>query len=120
MPVITHIESIGCYTVPHFAAWIDELNVTESIKEEFLKRAPSPHRSDRGCVAKLKCAWQVASAGTKIKLDRSAKGLHDENYDEPLPPAVLESLEDSLRRKHDWKLKPYERVSDSQLARFAR
>ena len=85
-PVATHIEGLACLTVPHFAAWVDELDVTNSIKEEFLRRAPSPFRKDRGCVAKLKCAWQIASAGTKLRLERSSRGLHEENWDAPLTP----------------------------------
>ena len=115
--VIAKFKALGCFTVAHFANWVEDRGGVHSV---FLADVDSC-KNDGGQLARVKMVWREADALYAKRLKRSSDGLLEADIDQPLDEGTQESIEQAFRDKYSWPtLAPDKIGTDTLLGRIHR
>jgi len=111
-----HMVALSCDTLEAFANWCGR----DEIKANILDGCQA-FKDDKAQLARLKMAWRVAEAKVTRDLERSSRGIEQEDLDEPLDEQVATGVWDTFKKAYGWRTLAPEKVgTDSLLGRIFR
>ena len=110
------MRDLDCNTVPVFSEFVEK---KEDLKAALLAGGAS--ENDAAVFSRLKLCWRQAEANTERGIKRSADGLAEECFDEPLDIGVTADINLAFKKAYGWKKLDLDRiVSDPLFGRIFR